>query len=276
MLAEIIRIFETHDGKGRNNVLDVRGVKEHLRIDDPFELLHGLKSVELTTDDPVQGQLKSIIWKDTIRLRSLFNYSRTRQIGLTAFGTHVESCNLQLQEIITGLNKHFYPRNFNAALSISTNSARIHQHADDADVLIVQLKGQRNWKIHSPEVLDKHERSDILWNRRRTVNRALDPDHQLFTLNCEDALYISALAPHEAESSVNDEGIVISLSIIGELLTNSSFAYLFPQFKLVPVQNPERVSQSVIQIQDYIHLPAEERVPFLRNLLVERNCVSLN
>ncbi len=248
-----------------NDILGDAGPEEVFRA-----FLAG-QSAELSVKEKTGNDIRNLPYGQLFRVKQLLAQSRKSGTGLTFFSTRVEKHLPGLQSVIQSLSDHFFPRRFTTGISVSGSEAEISMHADDADVLVLQVTGGRTWKVLHRDEMPATFRHSVLAGRRRLAEAEEQKDaaETFFSLAPNDGLFIPALFPHAAVSAGENESPVISISLIGELLTWKTFAtrHLGKNFRF---KNELQAESTLISFDHYKDVRADERISFLFNELVKQ------
>lgn len=276
----LIDIFLMREATFFNSFLSSFALSDELSPDNVLQLLLASTKTEASISNISND---GIITKTSISsnlIRGMLQKAASTEQRITFFSSGIEFNHKGLTTLATELQRFFFPRRFTIGASISNVGARISRHADDADVLIIQIQGRRNWGICNKESLEKSIVDDILSGKQRFItptDEMLKGEEQI-DLAAGDGLFIPALYPHTGTSqpTAKDDGFVISISIIGELLTLATFfkRHLNTSHYLLSKTGIES-SNNLIDYDLYKQSPTDKRVEwlikyFLKNGLIEK------
>lgn len=270
----IYDLFENPALTLEENLFEKSTSLNRLKPDDLVNVLALKKGAELSIYEKSTGIISNTTIDRLYRVKNILSTGTRQKKGVTFFVTRIEEHIPELGEIISSLNSRFFPRRFNAAISISNEGSIINTHCDDADVLIIQIQGKRLWNVWNKDILASSFLSDVLEGTVRNIDSNLANDESVyqFQLIERSGLFIPALYPHGAKSLSNTNSIgnmTISISIIGELLSIATFVRRYAP-DLYSAVSECSISNELIHYNEVVNIEKNRRVEYLRAIILER------
>lgn len=164
---------------------------------------------------------------DIEKSKQVYNHYKRKKDKLTLFMYNLNKKLKELEEMRVAFGIDHQYRTYDIGATISPHMTTIGFHADDKDVMIVQMEGERVWRVWKPDSLPQEYKYGII----RQGNQLPEPppitsDEPFIDVRIKkgDALYIPALWPHEGFTMDEDHAEdSVSLSFSWVILTPKTF-----------------------------------------------------